>query len=133
MTTTSAFTRPSAKGVPRPFKPQEYAECAGLVLMPRSKQIAKMDGRSRLEIVADLFIFDDPEDINDGVPSETIEMVVTWGRIASLLNRALVDGRPVAACIGQDEVTEYGTRPWTLRDLPRETEGKLATWLSNRP
>jgi hypothetical protein len=130
--TVSAFTRPSTKGVPSPFRPQEYADCAAVVLRPRCKQIAKMNGRDRLEIVADLFIFDDPADIEDGKPSETIEMVVTWGRIASLLNRAMVDGRPVAACIGQDEPTQWQTRPWTLRDLPPEIEEKLTAWLRSR-
>lgn len=131
--TSSVFTRPSVKGVPQPFRPQEYAECAGIVLVPRSKQIAQFNGRGRLEIVADLFIFDDPADIDDGVPNETVEMVVTWGRIASLLNRAMVDGKPVAAQIARDNPhPEHGTRPWTLRDLAPEDEDKLATWLSSR-
>lgn len=130
---TSVFTRPSAKGVPQPFKPQEYSDCAGIVLMPKVKQLARHEGRSRLEIVADLYIFDEQSDIDALKPSETIEMVVTWGRIASLLNRAMVDNRPVAACVKQDAVhPEWGTRPWTLSDLDEETYGKLATWFRNR-
>jgi len=130
--TTGVFTKPSVKGVPVPFRPQDYDDCIAVVLEPKAKQITKFNGRDRLEIVATLTVFETQEDIDNNDPAEVIEMVVTWGRIASLLNRALVDGTPVAARIGQDPPTPHGTRPWRLNDLDSETETCLAKWLKAR-
>lgn len=135
--TATTFTRPSATddevGVPIPFRPQDYADCVAVVLEPKCKQMTRYDGRARLEIVARLTVFETIEEIEQDDPADVIELVVTWGRIASLLNRALVDGTPVAACIGQDQPTQaHGTRPWRLNDLDRETEVRLARWLIAR-
>lgn len=130
--TSAVFTRPSTKGVPIPFRPQDYADCVAVVLEPRAKQIARFNGKDRLEVVATLSVFETDEDIRNSDPAEVVEMVVTWGRIASLLNRALVDGNSVAARIGQDPPTQHGTRPWKLNDLDEATETRLAKWLTTR-
>lgn len=134
--TAAMFTRPSAVddelGVPIPFRPQDYIDCAALVLEPLAKQLTRFQGKDRLEVVAKVYVFETEEDVREGRPAEVIPLVVTWGRIASLLSRANIDGNLVAARIGQDPPTKYGTRPWTLQDLDPETEAYLARWLQSR-
>lgn len=130
--TSPMFTRPSVKGVPVPFRPQDYVDCAALVMEPVAKQIVRHNGRDRLEMVARLTVFDAVKDIEADDPAEEVEMVVTWGRIASLLSRAFIDGNPVAGRIGQDAPTSYGTRPWKLDDLDDEVETCLVGWLKAR-
>lgn len=130
---SAVFTRPSnatdARGVPIPFRPQDYEGCAALLLEPRVKQMCRYEGRDRLEIVVRLSVFETDEDVRTGGPNDVIDMVVTWGRIATLMNRAFVDGQPVAARVGKDAETEHGTRPWRLVDLDAETEALLRKWL----
>lgn len=116
--TTIALANPSAHAEHLvPFRPQDFEGYAAVVLTPEAKNIVKVNGRDRLEVVARLTAFETREAIVQCAPLVEDARVVTWGRIGSTLNSALLHRTSVVGQIRRGAETAAGNRHWTLVDI----------------
>lgn len=128
-----ALTRPSSQEEALlPFRPQEYSDCCAIILTPKAKNIVPVNGTPRLEVVAELTAFEQIEDIENNDPDVEGEEVLTWGKVASMLNGALMNRSSIAARVVLGDPTSKGTRPWLLVDLDRNTEAAVSAWLERQ-